>query len=326
MRLPSLRMARVTTAPGSTGSEPSPRTGPATLAERAQGLRDRLLPRTIVGVTMLVLAASLGAALSGTILFAYYQYRLNAAQQRINSYVSGFGKRFDTAVSTINADRNNATAQIQHSLAPLIKSQAQGQTMQAMLAKTSPSVWLVHTLDANGQPSVGSAFAVATSSSSTLLLTSYSTVQAATKQPAPTVFARQNGSDHVVHVQTWQQSADLALLVLPEGNQPVLHFASGGPALAVGDQLFAVSGLGAGGGSISAGQVAGLASNMIETTTPIGAAFQGGPLLDSKGRVVGVASLSYAPAGFTSSGVWLGVPIKYACQQVLSCPSGSPSG
>jgi len=34
--------------------------------------RERLLPKSVLGMTMLLLMASLGAAFSGTVLYAYY--------------------------------------------------------------------------------------------------------------------------------------------------------------------------------------------------------------------------------------------------------------
>ena len=54
-------------------------------------------------------------------------------------------------------------------------------------------------------------------------------------------------------------------------------------------------------------------------------AFQGGPLINSKGDVVAVASRAYAPLGFTSDGVYFSVPIRSSCDRVLRCPSGEPN-
>ncbi|HEY3701849.1 MAG TPA: hypothetical protein VGL32_06310, partial [Acidimicrobiales bacterium] len=72
--------------------------------------RKRLLPKTVRGMVSLIVAASVGAALSGTILYAYYQYRLNQTEQRVGSFVNGFDQRFKTAVGTIQADQANAQA------------------------------------------------------------------------------------------------------------------------------------------------------------------------------------------------------------------------
>src|SRR5439155_18723479 len=50
----------------------------ATEAPRRWGFdwRGRLLPRPILGITALLLAAPIGAAFSGTIFYAFYPYRL----------------------------------------------------------------------------------------------------------------------------------------------------------------------------------------------------------------------------------------------------------
>ena len=57
----------------------------------------------------------------------------------------------------------------------------------------------------------------------------------------------------------------------------------------------------------------------------VGQAFQGGPVINSNGEVVAVASRSYAPLGFTTDGVFFSVPIRSACDRVLRCPSGTPN-
>src|SRR5579875_3436683 len=115
----------------------------------------RLLPRSLLGLVALILAAALGAAFSGTVLFAYYSYQLSKTNQRIDSYVNGFDKRFKTAGQTINNDVTNGKTSIQKALAPLLKISSTGSQLASQLSKASPSVYFVHTLDENGAPSVG---------------------------------------------------------------------------------------------------------------------------------------------------------------------------
>lgn len=279
---------------------------------------DYFLPRSILGMVALALAFALGAGLSGTILFAYYQFQQSSSTQKVDSFVNGFDQRYKTALATIAAQEQNAIANIQKAVAPIAKTQVQPGSLTGLAAKDGPAVWFVSTLDANGQPAEGSAFAVASSSSQTLLLASYTTIQAATHAPAPVITVSQNGGPaQPVKLQSWQAGSDLALLILPSGSQPVLHFAAASPA--VGDQIYALSGFG---DAITAGQVAGSASQVIQSNVQVGPTFQGGPLLDASGQVVGVASRTFAPQGFPSQGVSFGVPIQDACQQVLQCPPG----
>jgi S1-C subfamily serine protease len=286
--------------------------------------RQRLLPKTVRGMVSLIVAASLGAALSGTILYAYYQYRLNQTEQRVGSFVDGFDQRFKTAVGTIQADQANAQAAIQRSIGPVQSVQSQGATAANLLKQMQASVWFVHTVDANGQPSVGSAFAVSSSNGKTLLLTSYNTIQAATHQPAPAVYVRKGDSDTPATLWSWQPAKDLALLSVNRDNVKTVNFATGDAPMKVGDRIYAVSGLGAAGGSITSGSVADASSNLLQNDAAVGTSFQGGPLINGQGNVVGVASRTYSPLGFTSDGVYFGVPIQAACDQVLSCPGGSP--
>jgi len=281
-----------------------------------------ILPRSVVGVAALLVAAAIGAALSGTILYAYYQYRQTTTESRVNSFISGFDKRYGTALSTIQADSTNAQNGIAKALEPLVKNGGGGGTLNNVLRKAAPAVWFVHTLGPDGAPSVGSAVAVASDSGQTLLLTSYSTVQAATHSPGPTVYVRKNNTDTPATLYNWQPGSDLALLKLNMGHLATLTFSTS-PAT-VGQQLFAVSGVGSNGGSVSPGQVNDASTNLIQNNVPIGPSFQGGPLLDASDNIVGIASLTYSPLGFPSTGIYFGVPIQMACTQVLKCPGGTP--
>lgn len=288
-------------------------------------LRDRLLPRSILGLTALILAASLGAAFSGTVLYAYYDYRLNKAQTASNDFKNNFGAEVKKAQDQIKSLREDAKSQVRKELEPLQKIAAEGNTLQSLLKKVAPTVWFVHTLDDAGQPSVGTAFTVAADAEKSYLVTSYATVRAATKRPGPPLKVRQGNDEFDVTLWTWQEDRDLALLQLDRGNLPKLNWA-GNPPLQIGDRVFAVSGLGSSGGSITQGFVADVFNNGIQTDAPIGPSFQGGPLLDDKGEIVGVASRAYQPLGFATDGVYFGVPIRVTCDRVLKCPSGSDVG
>jgi S1-C subfamily serine protease len=288
-------------------------------------LRDRLLPRSILGLTVLILAASLGAAFSGTVLYAYYDYRLNKAETASNNFKNNFSGEFKKAQDEIKRLREDAKSQVRKELEPLQKIAAEGNTLQSLLKKVAPSVWFVHTLDEAGQPSVGSAFTVAADAEKTYLVTSFATVRAATKRPGPPLKVRQGSDEFDVTLWTWQEDHDLALLVLDRGNLPKLDWA-GNPPAQIGDRIFAVSGLGSSGGSITQGFVADVFNGGVQTDAPVGPSFQGGPLLNDKGEVVAVASRAYQPLGFATDGVYFGVPIRTTCERVLKCPSGSDVG
>jgi S1-C subfamily serine protease len=282
------------------------------------------MPRTAIGISVAILCFAFGAALSGTVLYSYYEYRLTQNEDKVSSLTSGLPQQVQQAEASIRAQEASASSQIASQLAPLRSELATGQTVQALAAKAAPALYFVHTLDASGQPSVGTAFAVASDSRQTLLLTSYAVIAAATHQPGPQVFVRHGANDQALRVYTWDEAKDLALLILPAGGQPTLTFATAAPQ--VGERVFALSGLGSAGASVTQGFVADVSADGIQHDATVGPQFQGGPLLNSDGNVVGVLSRTYSPLGFSVTDVWFAVPPSGACARVLSCAGGAPSG
>lgn len=288
--------------------------------------RERLVPRTVLGMATLILAFAIGTAFSGVAFYSYYEYKKDDAVRKVNTFVAGFDERFKTAIETIEAEQENAKAEIQKELEPLKEIRAEGETLEELVKKVSGAVWFVRTLDEAGQPSVGSAFVVASDSDETLLLTSFTVVRAATRSPGPQVFVRKGDEEIRATLWTWQEDKDLAVLVLDKGNVPKLDFAPRDPPLKTGERVFAVSGLGAAGGAITQGFVADVSGTGIQSDASVGVHFQGGPLVNSDGQVLGVASRAYAPIGFRPDGVFFSVPVRMACDRVLRCPSGTVGG
>jgi S1-C subfamily serine protease len=288
--------------------------------------KERLLPRTVLGMSVVLIAAAVGAAFSGTVLYAYYEYRLNQNEERIASFVEGFDDRFQTALDTINAESESAKADIRNELKPLQEIAAEGATLKSLGDSVKESVWFVSTQDEAGQPSVGTAFAIASDDDQTLLLTSWNTVRAASRTPGPALTVRKGDQTLKVTLWTWQEERDLALLVSSQGNIPKLNVAPRDPPLEVGTRVFAASGLGAGGVSVSQGFVSDVSSAGIQHDAEVGPSFQGGPLLNSKGEVLGIASRAYSPIGFSTDSIWFAAPIRAACEKVLRCPNGDIGG
>jgi len=318
-------------AAGGTGPETYGRAGDARGRHRrapeagdVRPLRYRILPRSAIGISVAILFFAFGASLSGVILYSYYEYRLNQNEDKVSSLTNGLPAEVKSADAALKAEESAAQSQIDNQLAPLKSLLASGQTVQDLAAKAAPSLYFVHTLDQSGQPSVGSAFAVASDSRQTLLLTSYTVVQAATRQPGPQVLVRHGTNDQPVTVYTWDESKDLALLILPTPNLPTMSFAPSPPQ--TGERVFALSGLGAQGASITQGFVADVSANGIQHDATTGTQFQGGPLLNSDGLVVGILSRTYAPLGFPVTDVWFAVPPNAACARVLTCANGALSG
>ena len=278
------------------------------------------LPKTALGMAMLLFCMSIASAFSGAILYAYYEYRSGKTEDRIDAFEAGFGTAVDEAIDRIDQERDNAVGQVQTELDELEKFAASGETLSGLLDQTKASVYFVQTLDESGAPSVGSAFVVFSDSEQSFLLTSYTTVRAATAKPAPKISLRK-GDEAIDGVLTsWDPANDLALLTIDRPNLPALKWAPTDPPVQIGDRVFVESGLGAAGGAISQGFVAGVSAEGIQHDAPVGAAFQGGPLINSSGEVLAVASRAYAPLGFSPEAVFFGVPIRSSCSKVIQCP------
>src|SRR5207247_11293385 len=64
--------------------------------------RERLLPKSVLGMAMLLVVASVGSAFSGAVLYAYYDYRLNQNERRVSHYIPDIQQRFKRATSAID--------------------------------------------------------------------------------------------------------------------------------------------------------------------------------------------------------------------------------
>jgi S1-C subfamily serine protease len=303
------------------GPPTDPGAGPPQERSDAPSWSDRLLPRTALGMSVLLLCAAFGAAFSGAILYAYYEYRLDTATENVDQYVGDFSKEVSRARKLIEKEREDAKTQIRNELEPLQQFAPGGETIKNLLDKTAPSVWFVETLDESGAPSVGSAFVAFSDDDQTFLLTSFTTVRAATQDPAPEITVVKGEERLGATLWTWEEGRDLALLVIDKGGTPRLEW-SGLDDLGTGDRVFVVSGLGASGGAVSQGLVADVSANGVQHDAPVGVAFQGGPVVNSTGEVIAVASRHYSPLNFDPEAVFFGVPIQASCEAIVDCPDG----
>jgi S1-C subfamily serine protease len=283
---------------------------------------ERLMPRTVIGLSALILAFAIGAAFSGVVLYSYYEFR----KDNSDKFVQDFDKQFKNALGNIKSEGENAKSEIRKELEPLRQIAAAGSTLSDVANKVEPSVWFLRTLDEAGQPSVGSAFVVASDSNQTFMLTSFTAVRAATRRPGPALTVRKGNQELKADLYTWEEAKDLALLIVAKGDMKKLSFAPKDPALKVGERVFAVSGLGSTGTSITQGLVADVSANGIQHDASIGQAFRGAPLVNSKGELLGMGSRNYAPLGFASDDVYFALPIRGACEKVLRCPDDNVAG
>lgn len=284
------------------------------------GFWRQVVPDTILGLATLLFFMAIAAAFSGAALFAYYRFELDDTQERVAKVESSIADQVESSQQILDQRTEEAVSEIDDLLAELEQFAASGQTLEELRDDVADSVYLVTTLDENGQPSVGTAFVLFSDSERSFLLTSYTTVRAATMTPGPELRVNGAGGELAVELNNWDPARDLALLIAEDApNLPAIELADAS-SVATGDRLFAVSALGTGGASIVQGTVADVAQNGIQHDVPIGVQFQGGPLLDTDGKLVGISSRAYAPLNFDPDTVFFGVPLREACAEVVQCP------
>jgi hypothetical protein len=171
----------------------------------------------------------------------------------------------------------------------------------------------VITRDEAGQEVQGSAFVVGSFSGQTYLLTSFDVVRANTKSPGPGI--RLDGGQQAT-LWTWQEDRDLALLVIP-GQIESLPWANQPPK--EGTRIWA----GGAGQRPTAGVVGAVSDTAIEHNIFVDDVRQGAPLVLNTGEVVGMASRLYNPGNRGTDTVYIGIPVKLACERMLRCGGGN---
>jgi S1-C subfamily serine protease len=288
-----------------------------------QRLGQRVLPKSIVGVVVLMLAAAIGFAFGGTVLYAYYQYKTDKVEKKVDAFVNGFEDRYKKAIDDIDKEKEDAKAEVRKEIEPIKELRASGATLKSLVDKVKDSVYLVETQNEFGQPQVGSAFVVTSDAEKSYLVTSLSVVKAATRKPGPGISLRKGDERIDATLWTWQEERDLALLIVNKGSLPRVKWAAADETPQYGERIFDVAGVGGAGGSITQGFVADVSASGIEHDAAVTGPFAGGPILNSKGEVLGVGAPGYMPLGFTSDRVTFAPYIRAACEKILKCPGGA---
>ena len=287
------------------------------------GFSQRILPRTVVGVVVLLLAAAVGFAFGGTVLFAYYQHRTDRLEKRISSFINGYEERVEEAKKEIDKEKDDAIEEVRKEIEPIKELRASGETLRSLVDKVKDSVYLVETQDEFGRPQAGSAFVVTSDAERSYLVTSLSVVESSTRQPGPAIVLRK-GNDRIdATLWTWHEERDLALLIVNKGGLPRVKWAAADAPPQYGERIFDVAGVGGAGGSITQGFVADVSAAGIMHDAAVTGPFAGGPILNSKGEVLGIGAPGYTPLGFTSDRVTFAPYIRAACEKILKCPAGA---
>jgi S1-C subfamily serine protease len=290
------------------------------LSPEKQKRRHKILPRTVIGISFTLLALAAGAAFSGAALYAYYDTRLGENEAQVQDLVEGFDNDVQRAGEDMRDLREQSLDQIENAVGPLQEFLDDTNAVAELPTLLGGSVWTVRTLDVNGQATVGSSFVVASDAESSLLLTSFDVVRAATAAPGPPVMIEPRGSQVEATVWSWDEEHDLALLRIDQpGLEPLAWADAETNALAVGTRAYALSGLGGAGATVAPGVIVDQFDGGLRHDVDLDADHRGGPIVDASGAVIAVASMTYDPLQFAQQGGDFAPPVVTACTKLVSC-------
>lgn len=160
-------------------------------------------------------------------------------------------------------------------------------TPQQIAQKTFPSVVLLVMEDANGQPvSMGSGFFVRDG----VIATALHITERAARGYAKIV--RQKGKYDILGTQGTDEARDLVLLAVDGAKARSLSLGESGE-VAVGDEVYVVGNPLGLEGTFSQGIVSSVrqvdSDTLLQITAPVSPGSSGGPVLNSDGKVVGIA-------------------------------------
>ncbi len=267
----------------------------------------------------MLLSLGMGAAFAGAGFYAYYDNRLAANEAEIARFVEGFDAQFVDASDSLNQLRGDSLDQIRRELQPLGEYVSEQNGVVNLPAQVGGSVYQLRTTDENGRVLAGAAAAIADHRGGTALVTSYTLVKAGTRTPGPGIELIKGDQQIAATLWSWDAERDLALVVVEEP-LPKLTFATEEDQDAiVGARVFAMSGTGGQGATASPGAVLDRSAAGLQHTATIGSMFNGGPLVNSKGELVGIASTTYSPLGIDGGDVRFAADLAGLCSDLLNC-------
>jgi len=285
--------------------------------------RHRILPRTVIGICTMLMSVGIGAGLAGAGFYAYYDDRLADNEAQVAGFVETFDTQFTDAALAIEGQRDAALEDVRAELLPLEAYVADANGVSTLPDTAGPSVWSIRSLDDNGRATSGSAFAVVDHQGGTGLITQLDVVSASIVTPAPAVELVKGDRVIQATLWTWDEDNGLALIVTDQV-LPVLDIADAVEAdLLLGRSVFALSGFGARGATASPGLMLDRSTQGLLHTAAIGPAFDGGPIVDGTGQVLGMTTSVVTPE---FGDINVAIDASVFCQRVLRCVNGFEAG
>ena len=164
----------------------------------------------------------------------------------------------------------------------------------------------------------GSAWAFFSSRGTTSLVTDYHVVSDAWNAGRHSITVKQNGAVLSGTIARVDVADDLALITVP-GTFPVLDRATAAPR--IGDSVLVVGAPLGLDESVTNGIVSAERTenghDYLQFSAPISPGNSGGPVVDDRGRVVGITVAKFAGTG--AEGLSLAIPVAHVCHGLVSC-------
>lgn len=269
-----------------------------------------------------ILMFGLGVGLAGLLLFVAYQSQMNSLEGRIIDSQKELEKRLTEKLG----DRGPSES-VPEAAAPLSISASSDRAKAEMIRNIGPSIVGIQGSDGGGQPTNGTGFVVNSTDGGSWVITNYVLVSGS-RPDLSSVSVKMGGSDLIGQVYEVDPGADLALITTNVPAPRSLRFSRG--EVKEGDTVWAF-GYQRGKPYVTALEARLVEFGPVRITIDVdpGVQFNGGPVIDATGRVLGILS-SAAPrsAGKTPATPLTGgsrtvIPIGQVCTVVLRCP-GAP--
>lgn len=262
-------------------------------------------------VPLFLIVALLGATLAGSVAALYYGQQV----RRLESTTANARAEVEQARQEITATASEAQETIDAQMRRAREELAQEPPIES---PRDAGVFAVSADHAAGEVRVGSAFAIASEEGQTHLVTTYDLVQSGDQAvEAVRVFLEGGPVPAVVH--NYDRERDVATLRLGAGPLPVADWRPGDDPIRPGDPVYLAGVAGPGAPSVLEGRVAGLSNEALVPTIPVNSFLAGAPLVDASGRVVAMASVSYAPYGPVDGDPLYAVPLQGFCARAVDC-------
>jgi S1-C subfamily serine protease len=283
--------------------------------QEPRSLVGQILPKTLAGLAVWILLFAAGVAASGVILFFWYNYRLEVTRKEILAESTNFKKDAEEASKKFEELVKESQSEIERAAGG---AGSTGQQITDIIERVGPAIGHVQGKAQGGAATSGSGFVVLSNDRESWVITTYGLVAGSVAEKSP-VSVTLGGDQRQAAVYSWDPSTDLALIIIRAGGVKALtDWAT--DETAVGSRVWAIgSAPGRLGSAAAAGYLLDTSDAGLLTDADVPSNASGGPLVDKDAKVLGVLSITYAPAGYTPSNGWA-VPIRMACKRVLRCP------